>query len=563
MDVQTSALLEALSDAGLARQWDAAALARGAALVKAVHQFEATSDGALSAAQARVQGGALYRVHLTHSPGRALRGDCDCPHAAGGAACKHQAAVALLWRQRLGGAALAAEPAPPPAPKAEPDWARFVRAQPAEELAARLLSWAARVPELRRELQTWQQSATPVEDLAQAKMVLTTLLTPPRDLHEWRKVSTYVRKAESVLGLLAGWAAREPALGLGAAEHALQKLIKLLDSADDSHGEIQDLIRQVAACWCGALERAGPQPAAFAERYLKLLALDAWGFLPVMQAQVAMGEAARSKVRATLRQRCDAELTSREEGRARRDYLDHLQSPEDLDERLRVLRARLHSWTDHQDLIQTLESAGRAREALAAAEAGHKAHPDAPRLTELLIRAYQRDGWDEEALRLRREDFDRQPDGPRYHALLEAVRAAGADVQAERSRIWHALQQRVAEARGWQGQQLGALMLDLWTDEGDWAAALDWLRSPRDVGPTALDRLARSLPPEHAAAAGQIYKSLLEREMPRAKSPYTAELRLVRAGLERLGPEAGRLWLAWLRLEYRAKRHFIEGLVGL
>ncbi len=33
MDVQTSALLEALSDAGLARQWDAAALARGAALV--------------------------------------------------------------------------------------------------------------------------------------------------------------------------------------------------------------------------------------------------------------------------------------------------------------------------------------------------------------------------------------------------------------------------------------------------------------------------------------------------------------------------------------------------
>ncbi|MBH9578053.1 SWIM zinc finger family protein [Inhella proteolytica] len=562
----SAALLEALGDPALARRWTAAVLERGTALLAHVCDFECAQQGAVSAAQGRVQGWALYRVSLTHSPGGALRGDCDCPHAAGGQACKHQAALALAWRRHLGGEALAGamsgpEPATEPSvkPAAEPDWARFVRQQPAAELAERLLRWAARLPELRKELQLWQQAATPVEDLAQAKKVVTTVLAAPRELWDWRQVSAYVRKAESVLGLLAGWTARDAALGLGAAEHAWLKLWKLLDAADDSNGEIQQLIVQVGELWVAALQAAGPPPAAYAERYLKLLDADDCGYLPVNAALVALGPTARERLLRLLRERweVDPDATATP---ARRHYLRHLRAVQDWEEALRVLRARLQAWTDHRELIETLQAAGRAREALQAAEAAHRAHPQAAELTELLIGFYRRDGWDEQVLQLYRELFDRQPDSARYQALLQAAEAAGQPRAAERERVWRELEQRLAGATGWRESEVANLMLTLWTDEGDWASALRWLQTPRAVGETALLRLAQLLPTEHRDAAAQIFKELLTRSMRATKSPYAQPLRLVRQALQVLEPEAARLWLAWLRVEYRAKRHFIEGL---
>lgn len=563
-----AALLEALGDAGLERHWAAQILARGRDLLGAVQDFECARQGAVSAAQARVQGGALYRVSLSHSPGGALRGDCDCPHAAGGQACKHQAALALAWRRQLAGEALVpAAPAAPPKPAAEPDWVRFVREQPAAELAARLLAWATRLPELRKELQLWQQSAAPVEDLAQAKKVVSTVLSAPRELWEWRKVHAYVRKAEAVLGLLAGWTARDAALGLGAAEQAWLKLWKLLDTADDSSGEIQGLVQQVGELWLAALQAAGAQPAAYAERYLKLLAVDECGHLPVERAWPLLGEVAQAKLLRSLRERWEAHpgptpVASAGWG-AREDYLRHLKTQQDWDEALRVLRASASGWMDRREIVRILEAAGRLREALQAAEAAHREHPDNAELTELLIAHYRRDGWDEQVLRLYRELFERRPDSARYQALLQAAEAAGVDRQTERARIWQCLALRLSQAQGWRESEIADLMLTLWTDEGDWSAALDWLRSPRAVGEAALLRLARGLPPEHAEAAGQLYKELLRRAMAGAKSPYSQPLRLVRQGLELMDREAGRLWLAWLRVEYRQKRHFIEGLAGL
>lgn len=568
MQVQAGALLEALGDAGLARRWDAPVLARGTALMTAVQQFECASQGAVSAAQAQVQGSARYRVSLTHSPGGALRGDCDCPHAQGGTPCKHQAALALVWRRHLGGQALMeAAPLAPAGASKEPDWARFVREQPAAELAERLLRWAARQPELRKELQLWQQTGVPVQDLAQARKVLTTVLGTPRDLHEGRRVSAYVRKAEAVLGLLAGWTARDPELGLGACEQAWLKLWQLLKTADDSNGEIQALIAQVGELWLAALAAAGPQPAAYAERYLKLLAVDTCARLPVERALGLLGDAARAKVLGVLRERWEVhagpvEVASPGWSR-RQDYLRHLRACQDWDEAVRVLRSSLGSWLDHGELIETLEAAGRDREALQAAEAAHRAHPDRAELTETLIRLYRRDGWDEQVLALYRALFERQPDPARYQALLQAAEAAGQPRDAERMRVWQGLEQRLQQAEGWRERELSDLMLMLWIEDSDWSAALTWLRSPRRVSDAALQQLAQALPPERAEAAAQLFKELLRRVMPGANPPYAQPLRLVRQALQAMAPEAGRLWLAWLRVEYRAKARFIQGLAAL
>ena len=551
-----AALLEALGEPGLLRRWAPQVLARGAALVAKVREFECSSQGALSAAQARVQGGSLYRAHLTHSPGGALRGDCDCPHAAGGEACKHQAALALAWRAVLCGEALHETPpeaVPPQAP--EPSWADFVRAQSSTALAERLLAWAAKVPELKRELQLWQRSSTPVGDLAQAKKLVTSLLSAPRDLYEWRAVSAYVRKAEAVLGLLAGWADTDPALALGAAEHAWLKLRKLLDNADDSNGEIQGLLNEVGLLWLQALQRLGPQPAAFAERLAKLQALDEWGYFPLAGALVAAGPLPAARLR--------TQLAAAWEGRAAKDaqrhYLDLLAALGDGPERLRVLRRDLAQPYDHVRLIEELVAQGQAREALQAAEAACKAHPGDRRLRGQLIAAYERDGWDDEALALRQRDFEANPGNAEYHALVQAALRCGHDGAAFRAGLWQRLQAlHAAQRGGYLAEGLAGLLLDVWTDEAEFERGLAWLQGGAAVPLRALQRFALALPDR--AAGADLLKGVLARQMLNAKTPYASELQTVRAVLERLSPEAGRLWVAWLGVEYRVKRRFVEQL---
>ncbi|MBH9552218.1 SWIM zinc finger family protein [Inhella gelatinilytica] len=575
MQAQTQALLEALSDAGLLRHWAPHILERGAALTPKVREFEWSQQGSLSAAQGRVQGGSLYRTHLTHSPGGALRGDCDCPHAAGGEACKHQAALALVWRQALSGEALTSPTAPEaasaanPGPPDEPDWAVFVRAQGAPALAERLLAWAAKVPELKRELQLWQRSSTPVEDLAQAKKLVTSVLTAPRDLYEWRRVSAYVRKAESVLGLLAGWTDADPALALGAAEHAWLKLWKLLETADDSNGEIQGLITEVGQLWLQALKQLGPQPASFAERLIKLYRVDECGYLPLDQALAAAGPLPAAKLRTQFAAAWEA---SRAEPSGERstgwgpqdDYLRLLRALGDGAERLRVLRQRLERPYDHVRLIEAFVELGQAREALQAAEAACKAHPDDRRLRGLLIAAYERDGWDDEALALRQRDFEDHPANAEYHALVQAAQRCGRDPQAFRAGLWQRLMDlHAAQRSAFLAEGLAGLLVEIWTDEAEFDRAWAWLQTGAPVPISALLRLARALPASSAESAATLFKSVLARQMLGAKTPYAAALQTVRAALAVMPHEAGRLWLAWLRLEYRAKPRFVESLAGL
>ena len=81
-------------------------------------------------------------------------------------------------------------------------------------------------------------------------------------------------------------------------------------------------------------------------------------------------------------------------------------------------------------VIAELESERRPREALAAAEAAQRAHPDHAGIEAHLLAAYERDGWDEQALRLRRAAFERQPGRERYLALQRAAEAAGQRLDA-------------------------------------------------------------------------------------------------------------------------------------
>ncbi len=577
------ALLAALGQAELLRHWAAEVLGRGAALDArgAVQSFEAASEGAISAAKAQVQGGARYQVQLTHAPGTAWRGSCDCPHAAAGNACKHQAAVALHWRRHLGlawldaasGSPASATPPPRPAqPRTRPAddglWRDFVRQQAAPALAERLLAWAERLPELRRELQQWQSLSAPVSESGDVKKLVTSLLLGASGLHDARKVGAWVRKAEAVLGLLDAWLAPSPSLALVGAEAAYLKLVAVMSAADDSHGHIQNLAQAVADRWLLALKAVGELPAASADRLLRLMAADEWGHLDWRGALEAAGEPVQARLAKQLAQRW---MATREEGEGgdgpREAYLRYLEAIGDIEEILRVRRHRLRAPHDHLRLVQALAEHGRTREAVQAAEHAHKLHPDNGPLTDTLVALYEGDGWDEEALALRHAQFARRPSNAAYHALLAAAQRAGRPADTERAALWaalHAAYQVAGRARSGMGpSELGSLMINLWVDEGRPDEALAWLGEQRYAGGTALMRLARALAPNQPEPALALYKNVLLSMMPRSAAPYQHELALVREAVSVLPPEACRLWLAWLKLEYRHKPRFVEGLSGL
>lgn len=579
--VQPEALLGALGQEALQRHWPLEILLRGARLVAAgaVQAFEAATEGAISAAQARVQGGSLYRVSLTHAPGTAWRGACDCPHAAGGNACKHQAAVALHWRRQLGvdrlGAAgepheamPAASFSPAPPPRAEEPWRAFVRQQEAAPLAERMLAWADRVPELRRELQQWQRMSAPVGGAGEAKKLVTSLLSGASDLWEVRKVRAWVRKAEGVLTLIDGWQAGDPSLALAGAEAAYLKLTAILGGSDDSHGDIQALMQEVADRWLKAVQAVGALPAAYADRVQRLIAADEWGHLDLDAALPVLGAAVQGRLGKQLAQRWTA---TREEGEGgdepRETYLRFLNATGDVDEIVRVRRHRLRHAHDHLLLVQALLQHGRHREALQAAEHAHKLHGDDARLTDALAALYERDGWDDEALALRQAAFERRPSNVGYHALLASAQRAGRSADELRERLWqalHAAYQRAQQGRTPMGcVELGGLMLNLWIDEGRADEAQAWLSADRQATASAVMRLARTLAPAQPDAALSLYKTLLLTQMQRASSPYTHELALVREAVSGLPRDASRLWLAWLKLEYRTKPRFVAGLAGL
>jgi hypothetical protein len=251
-----------------------------------------------------------------------------------------------------------------------------------------------------------------------------------------------------------------------------------------------------------------------------------------------------------------------------RRLLSHLQASGDWPSELALRRANLDGVSDHLDLIERLQQTGHAREALQAAEHAHRLHGHHPSVQACLIAAYERDGWDEEALALRRQAFEREPSCAGYQAVLAAAQAAGQDLQTTREALWAVLDATAQQGSdSWTGVAIGQLRLQLWADEARWREALDWLEAHPawtvQFSTDALRDFARALPAEHHEAAAHLLKQALERAMARASSPYAAELRLVRDTLDCLQPPQRTLWLAFLKLQYRSKTRFVQGLVGL
>jgi hypothetical protein len=555
-------LLQALADAELARHFEPKVLDRGRGLARQVDALHATQDGAQHSVAAEVPGSeGAYRVRLWHAPGVQLRGQCECVYASDGTPCKHQAALALAWRAQLADETLDAHAAP-----AVADWPAFLRAQSSAALAAFVLTQAERLPELEQAVRQWQRASLPVNDLASSKKAITAVLAAPRDLYEWRRVGAYVRKAEGALTLLQGWTVQNPAIALGAADWALVKLRRVWEQADDSSGHIGALMHALAKAFQTALQAAGPQPAAFAKRLDELLGADDHDlFDPLALLRAAGPESAAryGELCAAAWARHAAGDEYGERGQAKRRLLAYHLAMDDPQAALDLLRGALQREGDHIDLVEELLRQGKSREALQAVEAACRRYPQQPRLRQLKLQCFEADGWDLEALALREEDFARNPDLSGYLGCLRAALLAGQSEPMARARLWAVLDAKLAGANDYTQGWIAGVKLDVWRHEQQWEAALAWLAGGARCAPSSLEDFALALPAPHHAQAAELLKSLLPAAMARASSPYTRELKRVAEITRRLEPGPRGLYLAWLKLEYRAKRRFIEGLASL
>lgn len=562
------------------------------------------------AIHAEVAGTQIYMTSVRIEDGD-VAGSCDCPSADDGWFCKHQVAVALIWRHRLSGTEPVVDEAARRKVEASAKRAQtvkhrrealqeFLRCQPATALAQRLIDLAETYREIERELQQWQRlSNAEPEDL---KPLVSEILAVGQRFVPLPEVSTYVRRAAAVLPMLQGSRERDVTSAVALSLHALRRSWAAMMQADDSNGEIGDLSRAIAAEWVAALQGAGAQTAAFGNTYLRVQLDDPFGCFDQQAAEDAMGAAALNRYRSALaaqwRQAKDTVLAQRavraakfaarergavdwlhRDGETRLGTLEHLHLAQlermgDVDGALAVLREDLSEPYKFRALTSFLERHNRLREAFANAEQACKTFPDDWRLQEDLLRCYERDGWTAEAYELQRRQFEAAPSVERFHQTLSAGVAAKRDGVALREELMQEIEAReIKETQQGKPSSLSmprgvsrarahdvSLRAQILCSERQWDQACLLVQPPAVCHANVLRHIALHLDDTHREESIALLLRVFAQAMRTASTPYQGELGLVSEIAERLDAARRSAWLAKLRVEFKAKRNFIRDL---
>ncbi len=587
-----------LSDAALRESAGDKVFERGLAYWKEQRVELLRDDGLIAHFEAH--GSDTYDVTLGFDdPG--LHSACDCPHAQDGNICKHVVAAALVWRQHLGGETPGAPPeadtgrvqrnrerlakaARTRAAHAEALRA-FLSRQSAPDLAQRLWARAQADRDLMAELKAWAAQADAAGDpKALRKAVDELLKVSSRQFLDKRDVKAWVARAGQAVALLRQALPAQGAAVRGIAESAIRRADDVQGRAPEQDGAVGEVLASFTDLLVDAL-KAAPPPAAWAEHLLGQLLDDGptcWADPRLVGA--AGPEVARAYSRRLAALWARAPAASREDykdlhslrGRLRRLMVEDLELQEDLQACFEFqTRSAVHQH-EFADLVRWCEAHGRARDALQIAQAACKRFGNPPQLENLLLRAYERDGWDEEALAIRQRHFDRTPTPDRYQPLMKAGQAAGGDLAALRRKAFDTARAFEDEALKHETESLkrynlwgrqparnvsarvGMLMLDGALDD-----AIDLVQAPHVCDLEVLEALADRLDKGRDEAAFELLHRCFEARVQNGKSPYAEALRLLAKSLKRLDTPQAKAHLLSVAQTYRAKTSFIAGLSRL
>ena len=601
----------ALEDAALEDASSAAIFKRGLAYAASgCVQVVAEDPMPEPALRALVTGTEIYTTDLWMEDD-ALAGDCDCPHAQDGRFCKHQVAVALVWRERLAHASGSHSDVPGAAPAAaRPRTVKaqrralqdFLRGLEPSILVDKLIDLADRDRDIWRELQQWRKLGEMKGGLVDVKPMIDEILSPGRDFIAWDEVASYVRRADAALPLLREARERHPAEAISLCAHALRRVWRALESADDSNGEIGGVCEAIGAELTRAVHVAGPQPASFGDAYFQLRLDDPFDCFDAAAVEAAMGEAALARYRQILAERWRAAkdemlaLRAKHAAKATRKdradihvktqecerrlltleplHLAQLKQMDADDEALAILREDLSDAYAHSRVVQFLEAAGRFSEAFEQARTGCAAFPDDWRLQEHLLRCYEREGLVREALALQRSRFEQRPSVDGYHLVLGAGAAAGEDATVVRAALFDFLQRQEQAEIGrpsplsvdWGRARRGPAMRDVTLraeilgSEGRWIEACELVRPPVECRHHVLHSIAIHLPDERQDHAVELLLRVFEAVIQRSSTPHREALALVGEIGQRMDAARRQDWLTQLRAQYKLKRNFIRDL---
>lgn len=616
-------LLRALSDGDLSAAAGDAVFKRGLLYFeqRRVKLVKDSADDAHIGAKFKVKGTQTYTTELWLEEAE-LGFECNCPHADEGAFCKHVVAAGLFWRSKISQSAVAnddlsqeirgqaaakkisSEKRQTIAATKRTALRDFVNKQSADTLADRLWTWAEENRAFMGELKVWEAQSRAVQDPAALKSAVTELLKSSAFMGP-RECATYARRAEKALDILESTLKTSPKLALSASEHALRRLYKVAETSDDSYGgEIGDLMRDVLDIILRALQAV--QPAAqWVDTWFDLLAHDPWGLWSDAMVLDAAGADVQQAYSKRVAKDWQAWLATQESkpvtgleiagqgkprtvyvasiygrfdyqrSKLRNRYLDDLKRQGDSQTALEVMRASLEDAYEYCDLIAYCETLNKPREALQFAKAAYKRHPADHRCEDALLRCYERDGWDDEALTMRRERLEQSPSSDNYRALLKAAKAAGKNQADYRTELFDWAQQQEAKRpspmtqRMWQGSaknnqgnnvsvRVSWLMADNAFEE-----AMALVQPPHICEPELLLAIARKLPASRNLEAVSLLQRVFTLQMHMAQNPYREVIALVTETSARMPQPARGQWVAWLRAEYKPKRNFVNGFEGV
>ena len=607
--------LQAVSDGALLALAGAAVWARGRTYASkgAVQAAEmpALLGDEVMALQATVRGSKSYATRVAIGANHKLRGRCNCPHAADGHFCKHQVALALALRALLGGSVAPAAPATPKKSPAAVKRAQtqaqnreallaFLHQQDAASLAEKLWAWASQDRYRMNELKAWAAKDRSANDPGALKLAITELLRNSRGFLDWSESGVYAAHAGQVLDWLQPWVQKDAAIALDLCEHALRKLYKVAELADDSNGEVGDLIADLVHVFVAAVEQA--QPAAkWLDRWLELMKADPFGHWdeaavvavagPAVQGHYA--EKACAEWAAWLQQDKGASKSSegrgpksypsaswhgdgdRERYALRKRYLlavaTRSDDPRTLLEAMTGSAVGAGEWVD---VVALCESHGWHREALQFALSAYKRAPDDHRLEAALLRCYERDGWDEEALAIRRKQLNQRPHVEHYRACLLAAERAGCNRAVYREELMQWAQARELQVVSLPPLRVGmplrretvrdvTVRVEWWLADGELDAAWALVQPPHHCDSKGMLALARQLPANRDGDAVVVLQRVFEALLPGSKSPYSEVLAVVSEACSRMPLAEAKAWTDGLRSSFKVRRNFVAGLPPL
>lgn len=275
------------------------------------------------------------------------------------------------------------------------------------------------------------------------------LIGSPRFM-DYRRTMRYAQSLEPMFGIFADTTRQSPPQALDLVLYALQRLLTVYANSDDSSGVLGDVISRVGKSATKAAQAHTQANPAILKSLFAVLERDDWSIVGLLRDwSPALDDRGLAELQQMTQRRLDAMPAPVKPG-ATHDYermhvqrlLEQImQARGDIEGILGLRAAHLRSGYDYLQLAELYESHKRHRQAIDWLERGLKAFPDETRLHQALAAHYDREGFAEDALAVRRQAFERQPTEAHFLALRKSVRKK-TDWPSLRETLYAALEKR-------------------------------------------------------------------------------------------------------------------------